>query len=91
MCIADLQHVVTSRNANMLVSFMQSSTLNRHTIAYNKGKTRPPIGDYPPTICPNKIMYDVLIYLCISSTQSVHIVSHSFRNVSKIKYKTDRK
>ena len=43
MCIADLQHVVTPRNANMLVSFMKSSTLNRPTIAY-KGKTRPPIG-----------------------------------------------
>ena len=83
--------MVTSRNNNMLVSFMKSSTLNRHIIAYNKGKTRPPpIGDYPPLV-PNKIMYDVPIYSCISSMQSVHIVSHSSRNVPKIKYKTDRK
>ena len=43
ICVfADLQDVVTSRNDNMLVSFMKSSTLNRHIIAYNKGKTRPP-------------------------------------------------
>ena len=61
MCIADLQHVVTSINYNMSVSFMKLSTLNRHTIAYNKGKTRPPIGDYPPLV-PNKIVYDVPIY-----------------------------
>ena len=42
ICVfADLQDVVTSRNDNMLVLFMKSSTLNRHIIAYNKGKTRP--------------------------------------------------
>ena len=63
ICVfADLQDVVTSRNNNMIVSFMKSSTLNRHIIAYNKGKNRPPpIGDYPPLV-PNKIMYDVPIY-----------------------------
>ena len=61
MCIADLQDMVTSRNYNMLVEFMKWSILNGHTISYNKGKTRPPIGDYPPLV-PNKIMHDVPIY-----------------------------
>ena len=74
ICVfADLQDGDTSRNNKMLVYFLKSSTLNRHTKAYNKGKTRPPIGDYP-LLVPNKIMYGVPIYSCISSMQSVHMV-----------------